>query len=244
MSDEWWRACSPWWSCDAEGHFQNLKLNQMPDEAIQVSTAIKKVAPKGISIFIRGSVVESHRPFSRSDLDIIAVAPTRPTVENLSHFCNVSLRTLDLKRFSHAQLKADLNQLALLRHRSIQVCGPDLNISAIKADFDFAWKQWCTYFPIGLPPEIDSQDRWAIIHFKLFARCFGVLSLLYNGCFTRDIDSCIEVSEQFIPKAASLLKNLREDLEQQKAGCWSIQEFIPLLCQLFDCANMEPHSTS
>ena len=98
----------------------------------------------------------------------------------------------------------------------MRVSGPDPALEPVACDEDFAWRHWLTYFPAGLPSEIHSTDRFAIYAWKCAARSFGVLSLMRDGRYTRDVDACLGFAEEVAPEAAHTLAALRGALERRE----------------------------
>ena len=116
----------------------------------------------------------------------------------------------------------------------MHVSGPVLRICSSRADAEFAWQGWVHCFPAGLPPILHTTDRLALLYFKSATRAFGVLSLLAAGCFTRDINTCLEVAAEFDPASANLLKALRVELEAGRPAAHDLFDLRRIMRRLYD----------
>jgi YD repeat-containing protein len=120
---------------------------------------------------------------------------------------------LDVKLLTRERLRRDLIQHALLAHRAVRVSGPDPALDLIASDDEFAWRHWLAYFPAGLPARINASDRLALYAWKCAVRSFGVLSLIRDGRFTRDVDACLGFAQAVAPDATRTLVRARRALE-------------------------------
>ena len=73
-----------------------------------------------------------------------------------------------------------------------------------------------------------------LIHFKLLARCFGVISFLKRKQFTRDVDACISFAGEEEKTTANLLTDMRHALEQGTHRTFEIKTIKADLFKLFD----------
>jgi len=186
-------------------------------------------------LFIRGSMVESSRPFHLSDIDLIVILRTEDAHKRYHQLVELSHRSLDIKWLSDIDIEEDLVQRALITHRAFQIAGPPISLDPIPTDFDFAWAHWRTYFPSGIPRQLSTQDPFCLIFFKLIMRCFGVLSFLQSpDRFTRDIDSCMQIAEDFNLPEIEALRQFRRALEEQKEACINIRNVIRFVQLEFD----------
>jgi hypothetical protein len=206
------RVCSPWWPTE---HGLFLPFQPPPErfsaETLAVIERLRSVEVRG-TIFLRGSLVEVRRPFAGSDVDLLLILEDGAPIPWLG---SLSTRPLDVKLLSRRRLDRDLVQRALVTHRAVLVQGPHPNLQPVAANDEFAWRQWLACLPVGLPSEIDSRDALAIQVFKSATRAFGVLSLLLEGRYTRDIDACLDFAEGIAREAAASLKSLRAALESR-----------------------------
>jgi YD repeat-containing protein len=204
---------SPWWPA-ANGIFLPYAVTRanLTPEARLLAARLAAADLPG-SVFLRGSIVESCAPFAGSDVDVLVLAEEgfRPAaLDGLSH------RPLDVKLLTRERLRRDLVQHALLAHRAVRVAGPDPALDPVASDDEFAWRHWLAYFPAGLPARIDSTDRLALYTWKCAVRSFGVLSLMRDGRFTRDVDACLRYAGEVASDTARTLVEARSALERRE----------------------------
>jgi hypothetical protein len=204
------RTCSPWWSVDG-GRFRPFEVREqdLSEEAAVLVEAVRARALPG-SVYLRGSIVESLAPFAGSDVDLLVCADDVLRTVDLA---GLTERPLDLKILPTRRVADDLVQRALLTHRSLHVSGPRLHLVPVSADSDFAWAHWLASLPAGLPARIDTRAPGALLVLKRAARAFGVIALLREGRYTRDIGACIGFASEAAPEAADVLRVLRTALE-------------------------------
>ena len=141
---------------------------------------------------------------------------------------------LDLKWIRYLDFRSDYVFYALLAHRSLHVSGLKIDFEPLRADREFAWQLWVKYFPSGLPNELDCSKRVSVIYFKLLVRCFGVIMLLKENLFTRDIDACIAYSSSFEESIHGQLSLLKSKIENSDTINFNVKPVKSLLRDLFD----------
>lgn len=208
--------CSPYWKAK-----QGFWLPFQPDksllspEARVICTRLQETMPSHLSVYMRGSVIESLRPFPASDLDLTIVLPAGERLPMMPDAGYISHRELDVKILNSEKLYSEPVLYSLLAHRSIHVCGPILDLKPLKADFDFAWRQWLTCFPAGLPPQLTCNERLSVIFMKQMIRAFGVILFMQKKIYTRDLTACIRFSEEIHPDLPEQLLHLRREVEKK-----------------------------
>lgn len=225
----------PLWEI-SEGTFLPFNVNEsiISSEATGFITKIRELDISG-SIYLRGSLIESKKPFSKSDIDVFLVCnPDINQEETFRRIRSITDRELDLKWVRYSDLRSDYVFYALLAHRSWHVSGFKIDFEPLRADKEFAWQHWVKYFPSGLPNEIDCSKRVSVIYFKLLIRCFGVILLLKDCLFTRDIDACITCSSSFDKSVYGQLCLLKSNIENSDAVNFNIKPVKSLLKDLFD----------
>lgn len=203
---------SPFWEI-REGEFiapDSLK-NVRSAEGEEIAEKVRGIE-NGLTVFLRGSLLECSAPFPLADSDLLVVYDGSWQLDELR--CRLPPgRIYDIKLIRRECLHEDYVFHALLQCRSLRLCGPPLAKSPIRADKRFAWEHWVKYCPSLLPALVRTEIPEALRHFKLLARCFGVLSFLKNCAFTRDIDACVEFARDEGPLFAAKLTEIRESLE-------------------------------
>ena len=120
----------------SEGSFLPFNINEsiLFAEATGFIDKIKRLYISE-SIYLRGSLLESKKPFSKSDIDVFVIynsAINRQEIYGKIKSC--SDRELDLKWISSDYLKADYVFYALLAHRSILINGIDIKFEPLRAE--------------------------------------------------------------------------------------------------------------
>lgn len=227
--------CSPYWEVDQEYWLPfNISFSALSEEARLIFAHLQSIMPHDISVYARGSVIESALPFARSDLDLFFVLPENGLLPPLSHADIITRRELDVKVIRKNTLQSDKALYSLLAHRSIHVCGPVLNLAPVKADLDFAWRHWLKYCPAGLPAEITCNHRYSVILMKQLIRSFGVLMFLEQNRFTRDIGECIQYAARIYHSLPNLLNDIRINIEKSSENVFSIRGVKNHLFDAFD----------
>jgi hypothetical protein len=223
----------PFWTVRG-GHF-HLPDDLSPIRSSQGRLLAQALAglDNGVGVFLRGSLLESPAPFARADADLLVRYETSAQLSALSAALPTGFE-YDVKLMRQGSPDGDFVLECLLECRSCQLCGPVKPRLAIPADKSFAWQHWLKYCPALLPGRIDTGDRAAIIHFKLLARCFGVLSFLRDRRFTRNIGPCLELAAQESPEAGAQLVAVRRALEERQVAVFRIDGIKRLLHEQFD----------
>ncbi len=184
-------------------------------------------------IFLRGSLLEQEKPFEKADIDLFVIYEDCTQLQILKDTLQ-SGDNYDIKLMQRHNFQDNYVFNALLQCRSLQICGEELYRSKIKADKQFAWEHWVQYCPAAMPNIINTEDRFALIHFKLLTRCFGVLSFLRFRKFTRDISECINIAKKEYLEGAETLFKIRYCLENQKDETFSVHKLKLTLMKKFD----------
>ena len=170
--------------------------------------------PGELQVFIRGSMLEHSHPFKHSDLDLFVIYDHYEEVEKLKYHLPKGYEyDVKLVRRSHDTYDYVLD--ALLYCRSKQLCGIPIVRKHIQANKEFAWNHWVKYCPVMIPSPIHTHDPYALIHYKLLTRCYGVISYLKEGLFTRDINECIHIAGNESTEYEFTLNQIRFALEQK-----------------------------
>lgn len=187
----------------------------------------------GVQIFLRGSILENETPFVNADVDLFVIHEDSSQLQRLKETLH-SGDNYDIKLLQRDNFKDNYVFNALLECRSLQICGEEYYRTKIKADKQFAWEHWVQYCPAAIPDIINTTDRYALIHFKLLTRCFGVISFLRFRKFTRDISECINIAKNENLEGAETLLKIRHCLENQKDETFSLHKLKMTLIKKFD----------
>ena len=196
-------------------------------------TGIRALDPPG-SIYLRGSVLEQERPFLCADLDLFIVDGPPERQRLWQALSRLTARPLDVKWLQGHAITARPVFSALLAHRSLHVSGAPLELADHHPDPDFCWQHWVEYGVADFPSHLQCASPHAVLDFKRLVRCFGVILLLREGRFTRDISACIEYAGQLRPADRMLLSELRLALEQRRTLRVDVRGLKHHLIALFD----------
>lgn len=210
-----------------------LAEENLSDEARTLIAGIRGLQAPG-SIYLRGSVLEQAEPFLCADLDLFVIdGPSEPR-RLWRALTELTARPLDVKWLTSDALRSHRVFSALLAHRSLHVCGPRLPVEAQRADADFCWRHWVEYGVADFPSHLQCADPHAVLDFKRLVRCYGVILLLREGIFTRDIGACIEYAGRLRRDDQRRLIELRRALEQRRTLCVEVRDLKRQLIALFD----------
>jgi hypothetical protein len=186
-----------------------------------------------LQIFMRGSLLESDSPFEKADADLFVLydnsedlLPFTRSLPDGYHF--------DIKYIQNQYLQEDFVFHALLQCRSMQIGGDTFFRTPVAADKLFAWKHWVKYCPPIIPSIIHTHHRDSLLYFKLLVRCFGVISFLKSGLFTRDVSDCIKISKLEDEYSFAQLSYLRQLIEQGVKSSVDVAPVKQLLINQFD----------
>ena len=168
------------------------------------------------SIYLRGSVLEQAQPFVCADLDLFVIDGPASARSLWAALSQLTRRPLDVKWLSSDALPDHPVLSALLTHRSVHVSGPQLTLPPHRADADFCWRHWVEYGIADFPSHLQCDSPYAVLHFKRLVRCFGVILLLREGRFTRDVSACIAYAGQLCRADQARLMEIRQALEQRR----------------------------
>jgi predicted nucleotidyltransferase len=167
----------------------------------------------GTQVFIRGSMLECDQPFKHSDIDLCVIYDNYAQVEELKQILPSGL-FYDVQLVKRNHVSNDFVYNALLNCRSLQIAGDAFCNLPVNADKDFALKHWIKYCPSTIPSILTHDNTFSLIYFKQLTRCFGVISFLKYGLFTRDIDECIVIAKKESIDLGQQLNDIRFFLEQ------------------------------
>ncbi|MFM7053149.1 MAG: hypothetical protein ACKOX7_00260 [Bacteroidota bacterium] len=85
-----------------------------------------------------------------------------------------------------------------------------------------------------IPNNLDASSKYALIHFKLLTRCFGVLSFLKYNLFSRDITDCIGFANHENVLLGNQLAVIRKALECSQKQLFDLRDIKSHLFSRFD----------
>lgn len=223
----------PFWEIQNGRYLRPQSLDAIRSEKGQRLADVVAQIDNGLKVFLRGSMLECTAPFVGADADLFVIFKDSSELEVLSEVLPINYN-YDIKQIRESDEGTDFVYHALLHCRSRQLCGPPLFEAPVYADKEFAWRHWVKYCPALIPSVIDSSNSWSLIHFKLLVRCFGVLSLLRDRRFTREMGACITFAETENAQMGYKLKKMRVSIENHSAGVFALGEIKTYLANRFD----------
>ena len=155
----------------------------------------------GLSIYMRGSLLENPNPHPKSDIDLFIIYKDHENLKDKITDITTRLsslgRPIDLHILSKKQLEEDIPQKLLFHTRPIFVVGDKITVYPIKADRNTIIQHWQKYNPSYPPDIMHSSVKSRVSALKNLTRCFGLISLIEKKMFTRDIQECLDYTETF-----------------------------------------------
>ena len=100
---------------------------------------------------------------------------------------------MHLIRFN--SLDYDIPNRLLLNNRSIHIGGPQIQIKPVELNHEMITQHWKVYNPSFTPDVMLSTLRSRVCALKNLTRCFGLINLIENRFFSRDIDECLNYAK-------------------------------------------------
>jgi len=225
--------CCPFWEIQNGQFLRSQSLDAIRSEKGRILADVVAQIDNGLKVFLRGSLLECSNPFADADADLFVIYKDSGQLEVLREVLPNNYH-YDIKQIGEGAEASDFVYHALLRCRSLQICGQPLCDASVYANKEFAWRHWVKYCAALIPSTINSAGKYSLIHFKLLVRCFGVLSLLRDQRFTRDIGACITFAETENPQIGKKLKEMRVSIENHSADTFALGEIKTHLADRFD----------
>ena len=172
---------------------------------------------KNYSFYLRGSMVESDNPHINADIDLYLIHKNGIIKEDidllLSNMAKYN-RPVDLHIFNVKDFEDEIPNRLLLNTRSLHLAGPEVNFESVKVNPEMILQHWLCYNPDFAPDIMFSSVKSRVCALKNLTRCFGLINLIEEGYFTRDIPECMGIS-----------KNLNKTVYKKLADNWSIVDF-------------------
>lgn len=172
---------------------------QLPANHTCYSIANSIKGYKSLSFYLRGSLLEQETPHANADIDLYVIhklnyLPREIALDIVKRLSDFN-RFVDLHIFNRNELNIDLPNRLLLCSRSIHIGGPEIILEPVNADSKMIDEHWKAYNPYFAPDIMYSSVRSRVCALKNLTRCFGLISLVKKGIFTRDIQECISYAK-------------------------------------------------
>jgi len=169
------------------------------------------------SIYLRGSMVEDDNPHLNADIDIYIIHKNgiiKKDIERLLYDLSKYNRPVDLHIFHANDFEEEIPNRLLLNTGSIHLTGPKVTFEPVEANQEMIMQHWILYNPGFAPDIMYSSVKSRVCALKNLTRCFGLISLIENHSFTRDIPDCLDIA-----------KTINKGIYEKLAENWSIVDF-------------------
>lgn len=238
------RRCDPLWPIEG-GHFAPMCLDMSRSSALleQVLERLASVAPvNGVSLYLRGGVLEAIAPHPRADIDVMVVGPW-PDCQMVA--AEVSTRLADLGRPVEA-VPLTLDQLhvlpvfrMLVQFRARLVGGGGVTLPPLALTADLLRSLWAFHAPFLLARRLAGPVSQRLVNVKHALRAVGVLGL-FDGRYTRDLPTCLAWAAGLVPDAEGVLWQALADLEDDDPPPLDLRPALLALELAFD-ARLRGH---
>jgi hypothetical protein len=179
------------------------------DEAKAVVAMLGEVDVGGGSLLLRGSLLEQLQPHPKADIDLILVSSQAVRIDlgGLARFG----RTLDLCRVDPGDDGGVLMTLA--RTRALWVAGAPFPPAPVSVTGDLVLRHWIRYSDAGFNPRIHARDRWFVPRVKQLLRLAGIIRLVEQGEYSRDLRRCAAWMSEIEPEWGKLAADLMAAME-------------------------------
>lgn len=151
------------------------------------------------SIYIRGSIIENKPMHPNSDIDLYLIHKetyiSRDNVLDIVNSLYFINRFVDMHLIRFNSLDYDIPNRLLLNNRSIHIGGPQIQIKPVELNHEMITQHWKVYNPSFTPDVMLSTLRSRVCALKNLTRCFGLINLIENRFFSRDIDECLNYAK-------------------------------------------------
>jgi len=152
------------------------------------------------SFYLRGSLIEGKPLHPKADIDLYLIYPqsfiSRHEVLSVLECLDSFNRYVDLHLICYNRLNHDIPNRLLLHARSIHVTGAELHFNPVEFNNEMIAQHWLAYDPSFAPDVMYSTVRSRVCALKNLTRCFGLINLMENTIFSRDIQECMEFAKK------------------------------------------------
>jgi hypothetical protein len=206
--------CSIWYISD--GYFSPFKLIPTKNSELLASTIRKINIPVNISIYLRGSFLESDFLFPNSDIDLVAISDniSKDFLEALKTKLENFKRPIEILSLGQSETQKRHSLRLLLHTRSLHIAGPKIKFSPVKADLETMQDHYFQYKPHMIPANLSLNKNIRIMQLKQITRAYGILYFMHNSkVFSRDISTCLNWAIELDNKTGSILKDLWDSVD-------------------------------
>lgn len=204
--------------------------------------------PVAGTLYLRGSCLEEERPHPRADIDLVLVSESPERYGDARRLW-ASLRDLDrpvdILPLSPAELLASRPVSLLVGYRSLRVSGEPIAMPALRVDRPFVLEHWRLYAPLLVPRWLAGPQHARVCMVKQLVRSVGILRLMQEGEFSRDLELCAQWAEEAAPGPGRVFRQALASLEEADvkldlalARSWLLETFEVRLQERFGALDV------
>lgn len=153
-----------------------------------------------VTIHVRGSVLEETVLNKFADLDLYIIFQSKyinqEYIEDLKKSLFFFGRKVDIHGFTYDRLLRTPVENFLFHKMSYYITGEKLETNNIIIDNNLIISFWKAYNPSYGPNVMYNNRTSRVCALKNLTRCFGLINLIENGIFSRNIAMCLKYAEQ------------------------------------------------
>ena len=147
------------------------------------------------TVHVRGSFLEECIPSIQADIDLYIIFHSTTINVEYIELVKKSLtdfeRIIDIHGFTLNRIQRTPVEFFLFQTMSYYLCGKEIGKQKIKIDSNLIRALWDAYNPEFAPDILYSNRLSRVCALKNLTRCFGLISLIESGVFSRNIAICL-----------------------------------------------------
>ena len=229
------RRCSPTWEIE-NGKFQSFHLEFLHQNTtfdLVVDKLQQLHLPPNVSLYLRGGIVEEYFPHPKADIDLLLVGGCSPiVVQNIQKVLMSFHRPIELLHVSIEQLLNVVPLHFLQKYRSVLIQGTPLETPSIPFNLPLIETLWHLYHPILCVQMLEGPVQYRLHSVKYLLRSVGVMGL-FEGRYTRDLRTCIQWSQEYVPNSSLILQECFDGLSFEQIPPLNLRMVIFELIETF-----------
>lgn len=162
-----------------------------------------------VPIFLRGSMIEQVRPHPNADIDLLVVSHDKNPAISFRGLAHLN-RFIDPQRIDPSLRDTVLT--TLLWTRSIQLVGTPIAPKPVPITKDWIFAHWLRHGTNRLPNRLISQALRRVAETKQLIRTVGLIWLMKEGKFSRDLNTCVQWAKNINKVAGAELEEMLHNL--------------------------------
>ena len=191
--------------------------------------------PEGVSVYLRGGMLEQMEPHPGADIDVIVLGPAE-RAKAVAGQVNGSLsalgRPIEAVPCAPEVLQAHVPLRMLVQCRALLVGGHGVTLPPLRADEPLRRSLWNFYAPFLLRHSLQGPLSARLVTVKYALRAVGVLGL-FEGRYSRDLPTCLGWCERYAPEARAILERALLGLEEPEPAPLDLRPALVALEQAY-----------